>query len=314
MAAGNPSRRGERQRHVRVRWCRVAVSALTLALVGAACSSDSTSLSAGEGADRRDGPARGQAGPVEYETQATILQDPDGEPELCVGGVAESLPPQCGGPVVVGLDWEDVPWRETANGVTWADVTAVGTFDGKTFTLTRPVRRRVLKEPDNDWLTDIECAAPPGGWKVRDPSKIGIEAQEAAGRTARRSAGFAGMWWQYTVVSGDENPDPDTAVLHFAFTESLDERRAELERVWGGPLCVVERERSYRELQTIATRIGNDSTELEASGIQLLSYGADEIDNVVSVQVILADERAVAEFRSRYGDMVVVSGALRPVE
>jgi hypothetical protein len=40
-------------------------------------------------------------------TVATVLQEGDGPPELCLGGVAESFPPQCGGPEIAGWDWED---------------------------------------------------------------------------------------------------------------------------------------------------------------------------------------------------------------
>ena len=43
--------------------------------------------------------------------------------ELCLGGVAESLPPQCSGPVVVDLDPQG--WTETMGGVTWGDRTVV---------------------------------------------------------------------------------------------------------------------------------------------------------------------------------------------
>ncbi|QTV79535.1 hypothetical protein [Microbacterium sp. NIBRBAC000506063] len=50
---------------------------------------------------------------------ATVLDDGSG-PELCLGGVMESHPPQCGGPALTGWDWSD--WEghyEEASGVRW---------------------------------------------------------------------------------------------------------------------------------------------------------------------------------------------------
>ncbi|KUG56861.1 hypothetical protein AVL62_12080 [Serinicoccus chungangensis] len=67
-------------------------------------------------------------------------------PEFCVGPVAESMPPQCRGPVLAGeFSWEDVEARQQGE-VRWTDETyyGVGTYapDGGeqgTFTLTRPL-------------------------------------------------------------------------------------------------------------------------------------------------------------------------------
>lgn len=67
---------------------------------------------------------------------ATVLQEGDGPPELCLGGVAESFPPQCGGPEVVGWDWDAVE-AESAQGTTWGEYAVEGTWDGGTFGLTK---------------------------------------------------------------------------------------------------------------------------------------------------------------------------------
>ena len=50
---------------------------------------------------------------------SSTLIDDGGGFELCLAGVMESLPPQCDGPVVVGL--EPQGWTETQSGVTWGD-------------------------------------------------------------------------------------------------------------------------------------------------------------------------------------------------
>lgn len=66
---------------------------------------------------------------------ATVLQEGDGPPELCLGGVRESLPPQCGGPEIAGWDWDTVE-ADSAQDTTWGQYTVEGTWDGGTFHLT----------------------------------------------------------------------------------------------------------------------------------------------------------------------------------
>jgi hypothetical protein len=68
--------------------------------------------------------------------QAVVLQKDGGTPELCLGGVAESYPPQCGGPPVAGWDWAAVEGSETASGVTWGSYAVTGTWDAARFTVT----------------------------------------------------------------------------------------------------------------------------------------------------------------------------------
>ncbi|MEU4384882.1 hypothetical protein [Promicromonospora sp. NPDC023805] len=94
----------------------------------------------------------------------TVLQEGDGPPELCLGGVAESYPPQCGGPEIAGWDWDAVE-AESAHGTTWGRYTVEGTWDGTTFHLTEaaaaPAAQPVL--PDDPRLDpDNAGAAEPG--------------------------------------------------------------------------------------------------------------------------------------------------------
>src|SRR5690554_860699 len=70
--------------------------------------------------------------------QGTVLQL-DGEPaSFCLGAVAESYPPQCSGPEIVGWDWASVDGEESANSVTWGTYAVQGTWDGERFTVTEP--------------------------------------------------------------------------------------------------------------------------------------------------------------------------------
>jgi len=69
-----------------------------------------------------------------YTATAMVLESPDHGPQLCLGGVDESLPPQCGGPDIVGWDWESVSDEESRSGTTWGEYTVVGTYDSTRFT------------------------------------------------------------------------------------------------------------------------------------------------------------------------------------
>jgi hypothetical protein len=60
-----------------------------------------------------------------------LFVDADGTVRLC-DAIAESFPPQCGGEriAVEGLDLEDVPGLQEANGVRWAEaVTLLGSVE-----------------------------------------------------------------------------------------------------------------------------------------------------------------------------------------
>jgi len=60
---------------------------------------------------------------VEFTT--TVIDSGNG-PELCIGSVLHSLPPQCSGPIAAGLDMDG--WSEEVNGVRWGDRTVVVTW------------------------------------------------------------------------------------------------------------------------------------------------------------------------------------------
>ena len=70
--------------------------------------------------------------------EATVLEGGGHGPQLCLGGVMESYPPQCGGPDVLGWDWDDVGGFERASGTTWGQYVVIGTYDQdrETFTPT----------------------------------------------------------------------------------------------------------------------------------------------------------------------------------
>ncbi|TFC03156.1 hypothetical protein E3O42_06865 [Cryobacterium adonitolivorans] len=70
--------------------------------------------------------------------QATVLQKDGEKPQLCLGAIAQSLPPQCYGPPILGWDWATVDQAESASGVTWGSYAITGIWDAAAFTVTQP--------------------------------------------------------------------------------------------------------------------------------------------------------------------------------
>lgn len=73
------------------------------------------------------------AAPGEVIGQGTVIQTGDTAPQLCLGPIAESFPPQCSGPEITGWDWDAVDGEETAGDVTFGAYAVTGTWDGSTF-------------------------------------------------------------------------------------------------------------------------------------------------------------------------------------
>lgn len=72
-----------------------------------------------------------------------VIQKPGSPPELCLGPVAESWPPQCEGLPLSGWDWaQHEPEQQTDAGAPvtrWGSYAVTGTFDGLTLTVTGAV-------------------------------------------------------------------------------------------------------------------------------------------------------------------------------
>src|SRR5215218_6669550 len=114
------------------------VIALLLALPLAACSTedDMRAVDPADSGEPSASTPSGQAptpvpdGKVRTNGLVTVL-DPRTGPQLCLGAIAESYPPQCGGPAIEGFEWGDAGFEE-ASGVKWGSYAVTGTFDGTT--------------------------------------------------------------------------------------------------------------------------------------------------------------------------------------
>lgn len=124
-----------------------AAPLVALALVLGACGSPTTPVGGG-GAVPTSGsaPALPAAIPPANDPVTgvgTVLEVPGGSPELCLGPVRESFPPQCDGIALSGWSWVRHPPEQrvgTAGASTsWGSYAVTGTFDGLAMSVTEAV-------------------------------------------------------------------------------------------------------------------------------------------------------------------------------
>jgi hypothetical protein len=260
---------------------------------------------------------------TEWVFQGPVLDKQGVGPQLCMA-VAESLPPQCQGMPVIGLDWADIPWAESVGDTTWAEARLVGTFDGETFTLTRqPAEPESVSYPDEDPFA-TPCPEPNGGWVVTDPALATQEAFEEARRYAEAQADYAALWIDSLVEpSAEFSVNPPTFVLNVRFTGDPAGHEAALRAIYGGPLCVTTgAPATEAELRSIQEQVhlALDTPEAVAAGIYAghgQTTGVDTVRGVVvaTVFVVIDDAAAQAWVDAKWGPgLVEVHGMLVPAD
>lgn len=268
--------------------------------------------------DKRVDAGGGAPSDQRYEASATVLESPEHGPQLCLGGIATSLPPQCGGPDIVGWDWDAVDGQESAGGTTWGSYRVVGTYADGAFTLTEPATAPDPSLADDGFEVDLTspCPAPAGGWVVVDPATATDAGQQAANEYALARADFAGSWVDQSMnpaladgyQPGDEEAanDPTKLVLNVRFTGDLERHEQELRARWGGALCVSPAEHTSAELEAVQAELAQEPG--------MLSSSTDVAANQVSLHIII-DDGVQQRLDERYGkDVVRVTAALRPID
>ena len=292
---------------------RVLAVALSLLLL-AACADDEVVTSDEPGASQ---PTAAPGGDQRYTATATVLESPEHGPQLCLGGVQDSYPPQCGGPDLVDWDWDDVPTKESAGGTTWGDYTVVGTWDGEALTLTEPPSdpQRPDVERDRDRFAS-PCPEPDGGWQVVDLTTATDAAMQEAMAYAEAQPSVGGVWIDQSInpaaqgdqVDEERMNDPSWLVLNVTFTDDLAAHEAAMRERWGGALCVSEASVSMAELEEI-----RQAVEAEI-GARLLYSSIDVVAGRLDVGVTVEDDLQ-DQFDARYGAGAVgIDAALRPVD
>jgi len=125
----------------------LAAAALTCVLLLAGCATTGSDSPGSPIIDFDEPVPTPPAATGEVLGQGTVLQHEGEGAEFCLGGVAESYPPQCSGPPIVPWDWSTVELWETSQAVTWGTYAVQGTWDGTTFTPTQPPIPLALYDP-----------------------------------------------------------------------------------------------------------------------------------------------------------------------
>jgi hypothetical protein len=274
---------------------RILVAAAALTVLGAAtaCSTeaemravDRTDPGAAADAPSGEAPRPVPDGDVRTSGLVTVLDDGDG-PEMCLGAVAASSPPQCSGPALAGFDWGDAG-SEEAGGVRWGSYALTGTFDGSTFTVGDAIPAALYDTtaaPEPEPLA-AACDEP----TTTDTAKATPEDLDATLAAASALPSYASAW-----LTGDDT-------VNVAVTDDAEGAEAELRRTWGGKLCVTTVERTDADLNEV-------NQELQAAlGDQLLTSGSTTPDSL-DAQVVF-DDGSIQEWAdATYGDGLVQVGA-----
>lgn len=285
-----------------------AIAALVLSAAALSACSTEEEMKAIDPAGESAGEAAADEAPAEEDTGApspvsdgtvrttdlvTVIDDGAG-PQMCLGAVAKSLPPQCSGIPVEGFEFGDTGVEEAA-GVRWGLYSVTGTFDGETFSATEAVPAALYDPGPTEDLGDAEtpgpaCESP----ETTDPALASQEALDATLAAASALPGYATSW-----ISGD--------TFNVAVTEDADGAETKLRETWGGQLCVTEAEHTEAELNTI-------SQELQAELPTLLTSGSSAVDSIDAW--IVFDDGSIQEWADEtYGDgLVTITSALEPAE
>jgi hypothetical protein len=279
---------------------RILAAAAVLTVLGAtACSTEAEmravdpASGSGAAADASSGEVPQPVPDGEVRTSGLVMVIDEGDgPELCLGAVAESYPPQCGGPALADFDWGDAG-SEEASGVRWGSYALTGTFDGTTFTVTDAIPAALydtMAAPEEEPLA-AACDSP----TTTDTAKATPEDMDATLAAASALPTYASAW-----LTGN--------TINVAVTEDAEGAEAELRKTWGGMLCVTTVERTDADLNEV-------NQELQAAlGDQLLTSGSTSPDSL-DAQVVF-DDGSIQEWAdATYGDgLVRISSALVPVE
>jgi hypothetical protein len=108
---------------------RLPALLLTLALLAGCGSTSEDTATDPAGPSSSAPPSPAPSGPVRTAHGLVTVIDEGEGPEVCLGAIAESYPPQCGGPAVSGWDWA-AQMHDEQGAIRWGSYALTGTWDG----------------------------------------------------------------------------------------------------------------------------------------------------------------------------------------
>ncbi|WP_120006195.1 hypothetical protein [Nesterenkonia muleiensis] len=265
-------------------------------------------------------------------TPAMVMDD-DGTAELCLGAVAESYPPQCGGPELIGWDWEeqDSGSYEEEQGTRWGEYAVVGDYDPQegTFELESavPAGEWDGEPPEQQMSFSTPCEEPEGGWEILDQELVSEQRMYDTFERAEELEGYAGSWVDQSLnpvqpedLNDDEDMgdqehqelaaslnDPEYVIINVRVSADPETAYGTLREEWGGMLCVTEAQYQQAELEQIQQEI------MEIDGA--LSAGVEATTNQLTVEVTYDDGSLESQLHEIYGEGTLrLSSRLVPAE
>ena len=251
-----------------------------------------------------------------FTASCMVLEDMTHGPQLCLGAVMMSSPPQCGGPDIVGWSWDGLAHADE-RGIRCGSYVVVGRFDGVRFTVTEPAT--VWEPSDQPPRPDpvgaeerfrTPCPEPLGGWRPVDLATATREAFERLVKISQAAPGYSALWIDQNLPPGAADPmdnDPARIIVNVATTADTAELERTLRSVWGGSLCVSSGRRSDAELARIQRALQ------VVPGVLMSSR--DGRKGWVDLTVIRATQQFQAQCDATYGAGTVnLMGALRPID
>jgi hypothetical protein len=245
-------------------------------------------------------PARG--GEQLYGGSFTVLEDASHGPQLCAV-VAQSLPPQCDGPDIVGWDWDAVDGEETMGEVTWGSYHVTGSYAGGVFTLTAPAGPPRAGDDGGPgaFPLDPACDEP----EVIDPTQGSVQ----WGTLDLSGPELVATWVNDGPAGTWDGPFVGNVVVLPGAGPAIHDR---IRQTYGGRLCVVERQAATADDLARITIEVMDADAAAHFG-QPVTAGPNVPLGAVRVEVWVADQPALAYAQQRWGDLVVLQGLLQPV-
>lgn len=283
------------------------------AVGGMALAGCASVTSGGGGGEGSDSPGSSPSVTVSQEPSVTASQEPSAPPSqststeksevvgsgmlfqrsaqdpvvLCVGGVAESMPPQCSGPRVIGDDlWQHVA-SEAAQGARWSTDTvyAVGHLDlddGSEGTVS--LTRDLSTTPPASAISTLGQAS---FSQLCDDPREDLDEQAPPAPDPQQTAALATLLEQESAVPGfvslhvSGNTLPNVVVTT---QTDLQQARQQIREVYSGPLCLVKQDQPPRK-DVLAAQ----DAVVEALGPgRLLGAGTGSTGGL-EVQVVFAD-------------------------
>jgi hypothetical protein len=234
-----------------------------------------------------------------------VIEEAGHGPELCMGVIFASDPPQCEGLRIEHWDWAEVEGEESRGSTAWGDFHVIGRYADGGFTATEvgPAVDEIRPHDERS----AACNAPSGRWH----SPASFEYTGALDHHLDSQIDIVDRWMTpiNTLFAG--RSETDAYVLSTVFSGKKERHEDAIRRFWDGPLCVVARDDPTDDEQE---RLAEEARqELKRLGARPMSWC---LCGTVTFDVVL-DENGAAQalFDERYGPRVIkVYSALEPVK